>query len=154
MRTCLAAALYAVVPPATPGRAHSSASVRRWGGGLLVRIDQKLLTGRALAVGGDVLELERLRQRHHLGVVAGERRLQALDDALAQPLLVGPADLLQERRQQPSADAPRRAVVARQLDRPGVEAAVDIDLLVHARAVAVEGGRRLVDRRFHRREDL
>jgi len=45
-------------------------------------------------------------------------------------LRLGPADLLQERRQEPAADAPRHAVVARQLDGAGVEAAVDVDLLV------------------------
>jgi hypothetical protein len=56
-----------------------------WGGAheLLVRIDQELLAGRALVVGGDVLEIEHLRQRDHLRVVAGERRLQTLHDPLA-----------------------------------------------------------------------
>src|SRR6266702_7398772 len=91
-----------------------------WGSAheLLVRIDQKLLAGRALVVDGDVLEIEHLRQRDHLRVMAREGRLQALDHALAQPNLLRPADLLQEWRQQPAADAPRHAVIAHEFDRP------------------------------------
>src|SRR3978361_884056 len=42
----------------------------------LVRIDQKFLAGCALAVGGDVLQLQRLLQRNHFGVVTSECGLQ------------------------------------------------------------------------------
>src|SRR6185503_10780978 len=93
-------------------------------------------------------------ERDRPRVVAGEGRLERLHHALAEPRLVGPADLLQERGQQPAADAPGLAVVAGQLDRAGVEAAVDVDLLVHARAVAAVLLGRLVDRDLHRGEDL
>ena len=57
------------MPPLAPARA-------RGGGWSLVRIDQELLAGGALGVGGEVLEVERLRQRDGPGVVAGEGRLQ------------------------------------------------------------------------------
>src|SRR3954470_9210972 len=84
-----------------------------------VRIDQVLLAGRALVVGGDVLEIERLGERDRLGVMALEGGLETVDHPLAQAALLGPADLLQEWRQQPAADAPGLAVIARQLDRTG-----------------------------------
>src|SRR5882672_5937745 len=52
----------------------------------LVRIDQKFLAGRALGIDRDVGEIERLLQRHHLGVVAREGGLELIDHAFAQPL--------------------------------------------------------------------
>src|SRR6476661_4545044 len=39
----------------------------------LVRIDQVFFAGRAFGVDGDVVELQRLLQGHHLRVVAGKR---------------------------------------------------------------------------------
>src|SRR3954447_19683452 len=63
----------------------------------LVRIDQKLLAGGALAVDGDVVELQRFLQRHHFGVVAGEGRLEFGAHARAKLRAVGRSDLHQER---------------------------------------------------------
>src|SRR5258707_15387910 len=50
----------------------------------LVRIDQVLFAGRALAIDGDVVELQRLLQRHHLRVVAGQGGFELRRDPLAQ----------------------------------------------------------------------
>src|SRR5882762_10236816 len=140
----------------TPPALRATSPREAWGGAheLLVRIDQKLLASRALVVDRDVLEIEHLRQRDHLRVVARKGRLQALDHTLAQPHLLRPADLLQERRQQPAADAPRHAVVAYEFDRSGVEAAIDIDLLVRGRAIAAVDLGGLVERDFHAGQDL
>src|SRR5215831_7684119 len=102
----------------------------RSAGQALVGIDQVLLARCALAVNGDVREVKSLGKRHSLSIVAGEGGLQALHHALAQAHLLWSADLLQERRQQPAAHAPGHAVVALQLNRRGVEAAVNVDLLV------------------------
>src|ERR1044072_1365777 len=55
---------------------------------VLVRIDQIFFSGRPLVVGGDVLQLQRLLQRHFLCVVARERGLEFVDHALAQPRAV------------------------------------------------------------------
>src|SRR3982751_2880750 len=70
----------------------------------LVRVDQEFLAGGALVVDRDVGELQRLLQRHHLRVVAGEGGLEFGCHALAQAGDFGGADLLQERRQEPAAD--------------------------------------------------
>src|SRR5918996_5792775 len=102
----------------------------------LVRIDQEFLASGALVVDGDVGKLQRLLQRHYLRVVAGKRGLELGRDALAQPADFGGADLLQERRQEPAADAPGQAECTAELGRAIVEAAIDIDLLVHVRTVA------------------
>src|SRR4051794_16550686 len=50
----------------------------------LAGIDQEFLAGGALVVDVDIGEIERLLQRHHLGVVAGEGGLEFGGDALAQ----------------------------------------------------------------------
>src|SRR5262245_31289487 len=83
----------------------------------LVRIDQEFLAGRALVVDGDVGGIERLRQRRHLGVMAGEGGLEFRGYALAQAADLGRADLLQERRQQPASDAPGQPKGAGQFGR-------------------------------------
>src|SRR5260221_2441859 len=83
-----------------------------------------------------MIELQYLLQRHYLRVVAGERGLELRDHALAQPCNLGRSDLLQERSQEPAADAPSHAKCPVQLDRTRVQGAVDIDLLVYARSVA------------------
>src|SRR5258708_38523141 len=77
----------------TPPALRATSPREAWGGAheLLVRIDQKLLAGRALVVGGDVLEIEHPGQRDHLRVMAGERPLQGPYPALAQPHLPRPA---------------------------------------------------------------
>src|SRR3954471_335569 len=101
----------------------------------LVRVDQEFLAGGALVVDRDVGELQRLLQRHHLRVVAGKGGLEFGGDTLAQAADFGGADLLQERRQQPAADAPGQAKCPAQFGRTVIEAAVNIDLLVHVGAV-------------------
>src|SRR5215470_14271976 len=65
----------------------------------LVRVDQKFLAGGALVVDGDVGGIERLRQRNHFRIVAGEGGLQFRGHALAQAADLGRPNLLQERRQ-------------------------------------------------------
>ena len=62
----------------------------------LVRIDQVLFAGRALAIDGDVVELQRFLQRHHLRVVTGKGGFELGDDPLAQLRTLGRSDLLQE----------------------------------------------------------
>ena len=99
-------------------------------------------------------ELQRLLQRHHLGVMAGEGGLEFGDHARPQLGAVGRADLLQERKQQPAADAPGHAERPVQLGRTDIEAAIDVDLLVHARSVAAVDFCGLVDRDLHAGEDL
>ena len=86
-----------------------------------------------------------------LRIVAGEGRLQLGGDAALQLLGARRPDLLQEREQQPAAHAPGHAEVARELGRAGVEAAVEIDLLVRGRAVAAVFLGVAVERRFHAR---
>src|SRR6266481_4492954 len=102
----------------------------------LVRIDQKFLAGRALGIDRDVGEIERLLQRHHLGVVAREGGLKRIDYALAQPFAIDRPDLHQEGKQEPATDAPGHAERPVQFDRTRIETAIDVDLLVHARSVA------------------
>src|SRR5260370_1915540 len=89
----------------TPPALRATSPREAWGGAheLFVRVDQKLLAGRALVVDGDVLEIEHLRQRDHLRVVAGEPPPQAPDPALAQPPLLGPAAPLPGPRRPPAA---------------------------------------------------
>src|SRR5258706_12536000 len=86
----------------------------------LVRIDQVLFAGRALAIDSDVVELQRLLQRHHLRVVAGKRGFELGDDPLAQLRTIGRSDLLQEWKQKPAARAPGHAECPVQLDRTRV----------------------------------
>src|SRR5215203_1328596 len=95
----------------------------------LVRIDQIFLAGGAFGVDGDVIELQRLLQRHHLGVMAGKGGLELGDDARPQFCALDLADLHQERKQQPAADPPGHAERAVELGRAKVEAAIDVDLL-------------------------
>src|SRR5215510_6669411 len=87
----------------------------------LVRIDQEFLAGRALVVDGDVGGIERLRQRHHLGVMAGEGGLEFRGHALAQAADFGRADLLQEGCEQPAADAPGQPKRTGQFGRTRIE---------------------------------
>src|SRR5207237_9968918 len=108
----------------------------------------------AFVVDGDVLGIGHLWERDRPGVVAGEGGLELVDHALAERRLAVAADLLQERREQPAADAPGRAVGADELGRREAEVAVDIDLLVDARAVAAVFLGGLVDGDLHRRQDL
>src|SRR6266436_9682799 len=70
----------------------------------LVRIDQVLFAGRAVGVDGDVVELQRLLQRHHLRVVTGKRCFELGCDPLAQLRTLGRSDLLQKWGQQPAPD--------------------------------------------------
>src|SRR3954462_11007041 len=63
----------------------------------LVRVDQKLFAATALAVDGDVVELQRFLQRHHFGVVAGEGGLWVGGGPGPQFRAVGRSDLHQER---------------------------------------------------------
>src|SRR5262249_12527081 len=121
---------------------------------LLVRGDQVLRARRQLAVDGDLLEREGPGQRDLLRVRAGERRLDLGGNARAELLGGVEADLLQERREQPAAHAPRLAERARELGRAPVEAAVDVDLLVGGGPVTAVLLRGPVDGRFHRGEDL
>src|SRR5229473_211751 len=102
----------------------------------LVRVDQVLLAGRALGINGDMVELQRLLQRHHLRVTAGEGRLEFIDHPLAQLCSLSLSNFHQEGSQQPTADAPGHAECTVQLGRTCVESAIDIDLLVHVRSVA------------------
>src|SRR4051812_31982427 len=80
----------------------------------LVRIDQIFFAGRALAVRGDVGQLQRFLQRDLLCVVAGEGGLEFVHHALPQPGAVGGSDLLQKGKQQPAADAPRHPEASHQ----------------------------------------
>src|SRR4029079_16624698 len=73
------------------------ASFLRRSGDSLVRIDEVLFAGGALAVGGNRVCLQRFGQRHGPRVLAGEGRLQPGRDALAQLLHRLEPDLLQER---------------------------------------------------------
>src|SRR6478672_6306321 len=59
----------------------------------LVRIDQIFFAGRALAVDGDVRELQRLLQRDYLRVMAGKGRLEFGHHPLAQFGALGRSDL-------------------------------------------------------------
>src|SRR4051794_32792231 len=72
----------------------------------LVWIDQVFLAGRALGVSGDMIELERLWQGHHLRIMTGKGGLEFIDHALAQLRSFGRPDFLQKWKQQPAADAP------------------------------------------------
>src|SRR5258705_13954660 len=85
----------------------------------LVRIDQILFAGRALAVDGNVIQLQCFLQRYHLRVMAGERRLELVDHTLAQLRALGRSDFLQEWKQQPAADTPGHSECPVQLDRTG-----------------------------------
>src|SRR4051794_24568863 len=93
----------------------------------LARIDQIFFAGRAFAIAGDVLQLQRFLQRHFLGVVAGKRGLEFVQHALTEPRTVGRPDLLQERKQQPTADTPGHSESAGQFGRTHIEATVDVD---------------------------
>src|SRR4030095_16206440 len=116
-------------------------------------VDQVLRPRRLLAVDGDGGEAESVAERHFFGVVALEGGLDLGRDAIAE-LRHLIAVLLQERREQPAADAPGHPEVTRQLGGRAIEAAVDVDLLRGRRAVAAVLGRLRVKSRLHRRQDL
>src|SRR5512147_301963 len=73
----------------------------------------------ALAVHGDLFELECFRKRNLLGVVAGKSRLEFGDHALPELLRAGRTDPLHERPQQPAAHAPGHAEAAVEDGRAG-----------------------------------
>src|ERR1700748_61802 len=107
------------------------------------RDDDVFRAGRLPAVAGDRFEGERARKRYWCRVAAGDRGPEPGSDLVTQLRTARKADLLQERRQQPSADAPGHAVAADQLGRASVKRCVDVDLLVHGGpvpAVAARGG--------------
>src|SRR5215471_1512051 len=141
-----ASLLWSLKPRPDPVRPAFSSRLRR--------VDQEFLAGGALGIEREVGEIERLRQRHDLGVVAGEGGLEFAGNALAQLLSLLRSDLHQERKQQPAADAPGRAERAVQFDRARVERAVDINLLVHVRAVAAVDPGVAGDRSLHAGQDL
>src|SRR5215468_4706749 len=120
----------------------------------LVGADLLLLIGGELAVFGDLVETQDLGERDFLGVAAREGRFDLRGHALAELLSSLEADLLQEGREKPAADAPRHPECAVELSRAPIEAAVDVDLLVHGGAVATVLLGRAVRGRFHGREDL
>src|ERR1700737_1531165 len=107
----------------------------------LAWVDHVLGSGRDAAVGGDDVRIERLEQGDLASVMAGKGALEAGGDADAQFLgSLGP-DLGQKGAQEPAADAPGHAKVAGQFGRPRVEKAIEIYLLVDARAVSGVAGR-------------
>src|SRR5262245_51451975 len=120
----------------------------------LVRIDEVLLAGRLLAVDRDLLQPQRLRERDLLVVATGECRFDLRRDTLAQLLRGCGSDLLQERRQQPAADAPGHAEVAGEFGGAAVKTSVDVHLLVLRRTVAAVFARRSIGGRFHAGEQL
>src|SRR4051812_24684330 len=85
-----------------------------------VRRDQVFRPGGLLAIGEHGLARQRLLERDVAGVVAGKCRLELAGDPGAQPTDGLAAGLLEERREQPAADAPRHAVVAAQQGRAAV----------------------------------
>src|SRR5688500_277553 len=89
-----------------------------------------------LAVHGDRIQLEHLSQRDFLRVLAGERGLNLAGNAFPQLLCGFGADLLQERCQQPAANAPGHPEGTIELRRSTVEAAINVELLVDGRTVA------------------
>src|ERR1700722_12693226 len=86
--------------------------------------------------------------------MAEKCRLELVDHPLAELCAFGGPYLLQKWKQQPAADPPRHSERPVQLDRTRVEAAIDIDLLVHARSVAAVDFCGFVDRNLHASEDL
>src|SRR5262245_22395466 len=136
------------------GELLSASSFRRAPSEPLVGVDQVLRARPHLAVDGDLLQIERARERHLLRVVAGEGGLDLRRHPLAQLLGRLEADLLEERREEPSPDAPRHAEGARERGRRPVEPAVDVDLLVHGGAVAAVLLRGAIGRDLHGGEDL
>src|SRR6266850_7493173 len=91
-----------------------------------VWVDQILLTGGLLHVDGDLLEPQRLGERHFLRIGARERSLDLGGDPLAELLGGLESDLLQEGGEQPAADTPGHAEGTIELGRPAVQSAVDV----------------------------
>jgi GST-like protein len=108
-----------------------------------------------LGVTGDRRRAQRLGQAHAVAVVAGEGGRQLGGHALLERRQHLRPQLGQVRKDQPAADAPGKAEAAPDLGRPGIQAAVEVDLLVHVAAVAAVGRAGLAQqRRFHRGQDL
>src|SRR5579872_4183970 len=77
-----------------------------WVSPRLVGVDEKLLARGALGVDGEICEIERLLQRNHPCVVAGEGGLELGNDTLPELLPLGRTNLHQEWEQQPAALTP------------------------------------------------
>src|ERR1700748_2629974 len=118
------------------------------------RDDDVFRAGRLPAVAGDRFEGERARKGYLCRVAAGERGPEPGSDLVAQLRNARQADLLQERRQPPSADAPGHAIAAGQLVRAAVKRSVDVDLLVHGGPVPAVAARGGVSGDLHARQDL
>src|SRR5271155_3348413 len=118
------------------------------------RDDDVFRAGRLPAVVSDRVEGERARERYLRCVAAGERSREPGSDLVTQLRYARQAGLLQERRQQPPADAPGHAIAAGQLGRAAVKRSVDVDLLVHGRPVPAVAARGGASGGFHARQDL
>ncbi len=116
------------------------------------RRDQVFLASGLTGVDGNGGGVQRTGQWHRGGVAAGEGGGDPRRHALAHTLHLLRAGLGQKRGEQPAADTPGHAEATGQFRRAPVEAAVDIDLLVHRRPVPAELGADAY-RRLHRGQD-
>src|SRR5438309_7914196 len=90
-----------------------------------VRGDQILFPRRLPGIDGDLVEVERAGERDFLRVRAGERGLDLGGHPLSQLLGGLDSNLLQERGEEPAADAPGHSEGSVELGRSAVEAPVD-----------------------------